>query len=137
MTISEWLKLPKAELDIELAKVLTPEHDWHGNHYGTVCHKCYDYKGDETTPPACSVPNPIDSDDWNVAMEWFRKFGRTRENQDTIAEIHRDIYDRVHIPNPVHISKIGLSEGSMSWWWKYIAQPKHYLIAAAVSKEKK
>jgi len=82
-TTKKRLALSKAELDLELAKVLGPwkhgklipetgirrHEQFTGLQSLDVCEKCEkDWEWCEVHP--CPIPNPIDSDDWNVAMEW-------------------------------------------------------------------
>lgn len=97
-TPEQWLALPKAELDVALAEALR-EKPWkhnlvlHGSYDLSrwECRKCklsfemdevksaeytgsddYDWCEGATKKP-CSVPDPIDSEDWNVAKHWQGK----------------------------------------------------------------
>lgn len=77
-TPEQWLSLPKAELDVALPEVLTPGPWKHGlSRKGSVCPKCnrHKYTRQNGKPKAtpCSVPDPIDSEDWNVAKCWQGK----------------------------------------------------------------
>ena len=129
MTAQEWLALSESEQAVKLAEVLVEKpwkHEWHGDHYGTMCHKCYDYKGDETAPQSCPVSDPIRIHDWDVAMEW-----RVSVGEDSF-------YTNLKRVRSIAVG-IGTMESKESflWWILFRAQPIHYLIAAAMAKENK
>lgn len=130
-TEQEWLKLyaeNKAEFKVEIAKVVTPgpwKHDVADGCEDFYCHKCgkrhkhygpLAYDGE-----SCPIPDPIDSGDWNVAMEVFRA------NAD--LQPLEDIYRATLLPGFV-FEPCGFTS-----WLVHYAQPHHYLIAAAKAKE--
>ncbi len=112
MTAKEWLEVPDQDLPVKLAEVLAPgpwKHDMDSRRAG-VCHKC------KRLPDGyCPVPDPI-TIDWNTAMEWFRK---VTKDEKMLSEVMDTITEK----------------GDWSWFWIYHAQPKHYLIAAAMAAE--
>jgi hypothetical protein len=117
-TAKEWLALGD-ELGVELAKVLTPgpwKHDW-GNK--SRCANCARYWPEDIDSP-CPVPDPI-TIDWNTAMEWFRKTPLLCQ-----AVAMKCIYYVVMEGDADELSEMYL-------WWLTFAQPKHYLIAAAMA----
>ncbi len=117
-TVKEWLALGD-KLGVELARVLTPgpwRHEWYGSTDGVLCRKCYDFRDEETTPDLCPVPDSIDINDWNTAIEWFRK---TDGAIDCLFAIWQHIDN-----NTEHLEMWGD-------WLCLNAQPKHLLIAAA------
>ena len=132
-TVEQWLALGD-DLPVELAKVFTPKtkHKWlePAVYYGpsdplgyvVKCQKCGHIKTVQEEIDGCSVPDKIKID-WNTAMEWFRfKADRNRVEQSITA-----IWEAC-----VDLNVIGYR-----WWLKYYAQPKHYLIAAAMAVERK
>ena len=129
MTVQEWLQLPKPELDIELAKVLTPGPRKHNLSHLPHCIKCkHDIVGFEADTP-CPIPDPIDSDDWNVAMKWRDKVvGKPID--ENARRIRNDYFytltDVVRTGQAIPPSTADLI---------CYAQSKHYLIAAALAKE--
>ena len=126
-TVQQWLDLPEDERALEFAEVLTPgprKHKWEK----CVCTNCG--KPDSSVmdkvqgicfDKACSVPDPI-TIDWNTAMEWFRKQDRSC-SWDAMWRIFKESdYARAI---------------SMSSWLLHIAEPKYYLIAAAMAMGRK
>ena len=80
MTVNEWLALDD-KLGVELAKVLDKDTRRHEVYPGAVlCHRCmkpvikHMANCDEVILPEynqpCSVPDPIDINDWNVAKHY-------------------------------------------------------------------
>ena len=156
MTVNEWLALPDDKLGVALAKVLTPgpwKHDLvlHGSYSFThwECRKCkqsfktgqvksanytgstgYDWCEGATKDP-CPVPVPIDINDWNVAMGEYRKRGPQRVD----IYLHRLWETLIRIPHEHKFLGCEVMEYDM--WKDECAQPKHYLIAAAMCKENK
>ncbi len=146
-TVQQWLDLPKDERALEFAEVLTPgawKHkyqNWtrHSEHdlifHDRCCPKCglcisVDVFRDRTSPwmisagpthTPCSVPDPI-TIDWNTAKYWQEKCDR-----DSWYAIMEEIYYTI----PDDICRC-------PWEWViFDAQPKHYLIAAAMAAERK
>ena len=149
-TTQDWLAMPKDKLGRALGEALTPEPWKHELHVGGRSHKHYHcsrcgediLQSDiqvETEPyhwaPGhsalrifggdCSVPDLIDIKDWNVAMAWRDKiFGTDQQSCEMLGAI------------------MDIETESRAWdiadvlrWWTRHAQPKHYLIAAALAKE--
>ncbi len=118
MTIKEWLALGD-ELGVELGRVLTPgpwEHSWVSNPNQSQCSRCNGECDLIATPQFCPVPDPIDVNDWNTAIEWFRK---TDGAIDCLFAIWQHIDN-----NTEHLEMWGD-------WLCLNAQPKHLLISAA------
>ena len=123
-TAKDWLAYGD-ELGLELAEILTPgpsEHHW-GD--GGRCFKCHINNINRLADEPCPVPAPI-TIDWNTAMEWFRK---TDGAQDCIWEIFQ-IFREPTIKSDGPLLLFGD-------WLTDLAQPKHYLIAAAMAVERK
>lgn len=141
MTAQEWLQRYDQDKDkfaIELAKVLTPEpwkHEWGVGGCFTFCRKCQVNMIDKPRESPCLIPNPIDINDWNVAMEWrgkiIDKYGCKvwSDAQTTIANITHPLPSLAEIDAGLEVVK------AKAFYSDY-AQPKHYLIAAAMAKEK-
>ncbi len=119
------------ELGVEAAKVLVKaKHKWlepavyhgHSDPLGFVvkCQKCGHVKTLQEEVDGCPVPDPLDINDWNVAMEWFRKSGAS-ETWDIMWPMFK-------------LSKYG-TRVSFAWWLMRKAQPKHYIIAACLAVE--
>ena len=149
-TPKQWLALD--ELGVAVAEVLTPgpwKHgyqNWtrHSEHdlilHDRCCPKCglcisVDVFRDRTSPwmisvgpteTPCPVPDAIDIKDLNVAMEWIRKSGRTQGRLRTWHAL-------------CHVGKIVLRKSRpIIWQWAiFHAEPKHYLIAAALAAKRK
>ncbi len=117
-TAAEWLQIPEDKLGVKLAEVLTPGPWKHGACMGPVakCTKCGEVYWDNGKfvgkGKSCSVPDPI-TIDWNTAMAWFRK-------AKPLASVLRSLC------GPSWISETN--------WMLTEAQPKHYLIAAAMEE---
>ncbi len=152
-TAERWFALD--DLPTELGRVFTPEKEWKhdiSNTYEhcemncfacTKCHKCIEnlshkyisgvpgrtvYSSDEP----CSVPDPIDTEDWKVAMEWrdrcVEKCG-ARKFRDAMRKVA--MYQTNTEPATAHLQRqFGAN------WFSVYAQPKHYLIAAAMAAER-
>ena len=123
MKPEQWLALNKKELDIALAKVLTPgpwKHLWgEGVIFCQKCNQRYAMNMSEH----CPVPDPIDSSDWNVAMEIYRQYEYIVASR-MLAEVYVSLTDF----NDIMHDSLGLWEATK-------AQPHHYLIAAALATE--
>ncbi len=135
-TVEQWLK--EKDLPTELGGVLTPGKEWkHIYEYGGQCtwgnpdregapkwrhcKKCdmwwHRKKEDDVLPDVpCSVPDPITIDDWNIAIYHFRQ-------QACGEEQLRPLMDKGWF--------------DVMTWAVSGAQPKHYLIAAAMAMERK
>ncbi len=116
-TAEEWLAIPEDKLGVELAKLRTPGPWKHStpNRSGGRCYKCGTITDDWDSAiegSGCPVPDAININDWNVAMEWFRQHNPSRT-----------ILRQVCGPHPIDCIT----------WFLAIAQPKHYLIAAAMA----
>ncbi len=132
-TPEEWLALD--DLPTELAKVLTPKakHKWlePAVYYGrsdplghvVKCQKCGHVKTTQEDIDGCFVPDRIKID-WNTAMAWLRKSKTARKRMaiwKALSLICRFV--------------LGKSRPVVWWWVMFDAQPKHYLIAAAMAAE--
>ncbi|KKL22213.1 hypothetical protein LCGC14_2437650, partial [marine sediment metagenome] len=119
-TAGEWLALGD-ELGPELAKMFTPEpweHSWASNPNHRRCSRCKGECNLIATPQFCSTPDPIDTKDWNVAMEW----------RDKVHAIRWD--DAMYV---IYRAASHASVWRYSDWLRRHAQPKHFLIAAAMA----
>lgn len=136
----KWLALDD-KLGVELAKVLR-EKPWKHDLYegelctdrNVVCSKCDGVPAEFTgvyvngvpgrtiyeSDELCPVPDPIDTEDWNVAMEWIREYAGKG-----ILLYMKKMFDW---------SGYEL-EMTLHYWLISKAQPRHYLIAAAMAKE--
>ncbi len=128
-TAAEYLALPDDKLGVAVAERLSKkpwkhESFWHfSGKYR--CRKCdLEHEYDTIHRSGCSVPDAIDIKDFNVAMEWIRKSGRTQGRLRTWHAL-------------CHVSKIVLRKSRpIIWQWAiFHAEPKHYLIAAALAAE--
>ena len=131
-TAEQWLTLD--DLPTELARVFTPGNGVHqykqiefrqptiGIRYKCVrCNKEWNSAELPHGFVACSVPNPI-TIDWNTAMEW----------RDKVHAIRWD--DAMYV---IYRAASHASVWRYSDWLRRHAQPKHYLIAAAMAAERK
>ncbi len=130
MTIGEWLQLDDETLTHKLGEVLTPKNEWKHDykfvkHTGFRCKKCKSQRGTES----CPIPNPITLD-WNTGIEYYRAMGP----QLVEIYLHR-IWERL-VENPPDTKFLGCEVIDYEMWKDENAQPKHYLIAAAISMEK-
>ncbi len=133
-TVQQWLDLPKDKCALELAEVLTPK-PWKHNNTGlgpegitleypkSYCPKCHKEFADtadkcEDSDLYCPVPDPIKID-WNTAMKWYRPHSKLWTYIQCLENIWRF-----------------LSHGDFTFWQEHEAQPKHYLIAAAMAMER-
>ncbi len=123
------LSLTVDELNLKVAKRFVPKpwkHAWFGSTNGAICRKCYDFRNHETTPKHCTVPDRINTTDWNVAMKL---------RDVAIQEYGRDIY-----LNIIRLVVAGDKKQTSSMFAGIVAhaQPRHYTIAAmlAAGKEK-
>ena len=122
-TAEEWVALD--DLPVELAKVFTPGPWKHAalsrlNESGRAwCRKCERWIqfGCESPKP-CFVPDPINIKDWTAAKYWQGKCDR-----DKWYAMMEELYYAI----PEDICRC-------PWEWIiFDAQPKHYLIAAAMA----
>ena len=145
MTAAEWLQLDDDTLAAELAKVLVPgpwEHVFvkddgdvstcHCVKCGGACHgpngKCW--RGQPVTDTSCSfytdgnmrcpIPDPIDITSWGAAMKIYRN---TDHSMDCMEKLHEVVFEGVSLYD------------AFSVWLSQDAQPKHFLIAAAMAAE--
>ncbi len=141
MTAEEWLQLDDKTLALELAKVLTPgpwKHKFDPSTKPGICkcsrcaykcggpdRNCQTFRGvtisecnKHRKSLNCSIPDPIDSSKWDVAMEWRDKLPHRPFRQGII-----DVWAAcTTVCTPIDS------------WLMGDARPKHYLIAAALSK---
>ncbi len=163
-TAQQWLDLPKDERALELGRVLVPEPWKHGElelsyqdeDQFLCCAKCGDkiyqvweggHAGVKRLAPKidnCSVPDPIKTEGpeaWGVAMEWFRKAATEYPEKLTnaIVEIflHEIDDDTGNADRMVALLEQKQLEANAIAWFMFYAQPKHYLIAAAMAAERK
>lgn len=117
----ETSRCPASDLAIELGRVFTPE-PW--KHCGMnivpgICNRC----GNKYSPAtSCTIPNPIKID-WNTTMEW-------RDN--TVKAFGRDVW--LNALREV-IAEDEEQTSCLFAGCLVSAQPKHYLIAAAMVVE--
>ena len=128
-TAKQWLEVYKAgDLPREAAKVPVErpwEHCLGGGKLGDTCTKCDRVvwpENGQLENSNCSVPDPIDVRDWNVALALYRKHktpvsGRQQE------WLH-------------HVWLKTSSNKPFNEWVDDEAQPHHYIIAACTAKEK-
>lgn len=119
-TAPDWLAIPEDELGVKLAKVLNKkpwEHDWFDNLRVPKCSKCGCDADSKTRTTFCSVPDRIKLD-WKTAMEWRDK---------TVEICGEDVF-WCELENVIYQDKYEDSDVAMVT----VAQPKHYLIAAAM-----
>lgn len=137
-TVEQWLAIPDNKLPVELAKVLAPgpwNHERERNSGHRIeCVKCnakcatgtWACSICETHCPLffdpCPVPDPI-TIDWNTAMEHMRK-----------CERDKFLFAMWKVSN-LYPDRDGRRE-KMLGYCVFIAQPKYYLIAATLSKDK-
>ncbi|KKM24263.1 hypothetical protein LCGC14_1606820 [marine sediment metagenome] len=140
-TVQQWLDLPEDERALELAKVFTPgqpgKHNLikagknnieHVRKTGATyqsewkCSRCkafFPIGVDDGRYGDCSVPDRIKID-WNTAMKWYRPHSKLWTYIQCLENVWRF-----------------LSHGDFTFWQEHEAQPKHYLIAAAMAMESK
>ena len=120
-TPEQWLACGD-DLPLELAKVLAPK-PWKHSHVidddEKYCGKCG--FSDSQQQPYCSVPDPIKID-WNTAMEWRDKV--PLDSLPLFLEAMESLW---------RAEKIVVC---FEDWAVCRAQPKHYLIAAAMAGER-
>ena len=148
LTAADYLTLPEDEQALAISRALTLKSWKHdivedlrvkGGMYGLLCVKCDGNVGKVTSEHQkgvpgrtiykgetdCPVPNAIDIKDLNVAMEWFRKTDGAE----------KELY---HIWQRYDICLVGSrSTTTFAQWLLNTAQPKHYMIAAALAAGKK
>lgn len=117
-TAAEWQAIPEDKCGVALAKVLTSRHGpferWeHEIKAGSsLCQKC----GERNSDDPCSIPDPIDINDWNVAMEWKNKVNLISWFSALVdvwfAKTNTELFSEREV--------------------LFDAQPRHYLIAAAL-----
>lgn len=108
-----------------------------GGEHGYRCRKCGEFQeldvwSDPDYNQVCSIPDPIDCEDWNTAMKWFRQIaGRLGKDKANHA-----LYMLCHKVSP--ITNHCYDQTHYSWWLAKEAQPHHYIEAVVrlVLKEK-
>jgi len=122
-TVEQWLK--EKDLPTELGRVFTPEeeweHDWFDNLHVPRCAKCQCDSGSVKSQKPCSVPGPIKVD-WNTAMKWYRPHSKLWTYIQCLENIWRFLSH---------------GDGDFTFWQEHEAQPKHFLIVAAMAAERK
>ena len=139
MTANDWLALGD-DLGLELAKVLTPgpwEHNTQIQPTGQVqCIKCclfaYYWQGKyvmEDKSDACTVPDPIDTEDWNLLIDYIREtFVSDRQRSDFLIEL-------VDMCDAAPVDYLGTNDDSdFMLWLLFITQPRKLWIAAAMAQ---
>ena len=116
------LQVPDKDLPRVLGEVLTTgpyRHKWNKRNF---CEKCgFDDRNPHNGYDAnCPVPDPIPIDDWNVAMKW-RDWAVGEHGLGTFLAVLDDLCD-TESTFPAYDVFHG------------VAQPRHYLIAAAQCK---
>ena len=128
-TVEQWLALGD-DLPVELARVFTPgpwKHDWDacGHNAHNKCQKCGKAWASSNNAIkrnfSCPIPGPIDIKDWKVAMEWRDKAVKDKDPT-MFTGILLECFG-------------GGIEGDIDACFAN-AQPKHYLIAAAMAAER-
>lgn len=122
MTVEQWLAISEQVLPGKLAQALTPEkpgeHDWEycdDKEWAWTCLRCGAIFKDECdVDNDCPVPDPIKID-WNTAMEY---------RQGLYTAVINEIWQQEDM------------NFGMWKWWAIFAQPRHYLIAAAMATER-
>ena len=132
-TAEQWLK--EKDLPTELGRVLVPEEEWKHDvkpitSQHVKCKKCRKMicvkgrKWDLPNNQPCSVPNRITIDQ-NTAKYWQGKCD---------PDVFCPMLFKVWKCTP--LAKAQLAQAMHFWAWRD-AQPKHYLIAAAMATERK
>ena len=136
-TLEQLLAMPKGKLGVELAKVLTPgpwKHKWDtcGQNALNKCQKCGKPWASSSNAIkrnfSCPVPDPLDTEDWNVAMKW--RDWITREIVNSVADEMFSEISKVE-------NRCFVYGAEPTKWWLWNAQPKHYLIAAYLAAGRK
>ncbi len=126
-TPEQWLACGD-DLPLELAKVLAPK-PWKHSHVidddEKYCGKCG--FSDSQQQPYCSVPDPIKID-WNTAMKWRDEACCTATGLELVYQAMVDICEE----EPIDYLT---DDNGFDMWLFKIAQPKHYLIVAAMAAE--
>ncbi len=142
-TPKEWVQTPKGDLGVALAEELVPKPWEHklvvdpakfGRSLKDFCFKCkarvsilkhdsypYTKSWEHHAAVGCTVPNPIDFKDWNVAKYWQ---GKCFE-----GDFERSM-------RRVYYALGEFARTAFSKWFKYHALPEHYLMAAALSQKR-
>lgn len=121
-TPAQWLALPKVKLDVALARVFTPKpwfHKWRYNR----CRKCGCTPSSAKRHKPCDLPDPIDSEDWNVVMQWRDKT-QDAAFQIAMLQVHEEIQSQ----------KEGCTD-AYARWATNLTRPRDLLIAAATVAE--
>lgn len=130
MTVIEWLSLDDNLLGVELGKILTPG-PWKHNvepisSQHVKCNKCRKticvtgQKWDFPNSQPCPIPDAIDINDWGLAKaEQAKCDGQA-------------FYDTLRTVIAAE-GEVGENAIYMGYWIVTHAQPKHYLIAAALA----
>ncbi len=131
-TAKQWLEVYKAgDLPREAAKVPVErpwEHCLGGGKLGDTCTKCdrvvWPEKG-QLENSKCPVPDPIDAEDWNVAMVWFRKMPKTKESVAVLRKLYR-----------IRTGGRARLDYTVVRWLLELADAKDLVIAACMAREK-
>ncbi len=126
ISVEQWLKLPEQDLPVKLGEVLTPgpwEHIWvKADDDRKQCRKCgHDVDYDQLLP-SCPVPDPI-TIDGNTATEWRDRM---------LADYHDEFVEAMW---QILLSMLDDTCTNSTQWLMEYAEPKHYLIAAAMAAE--
>lgn len=133
-TAVELTTLSDEELGRVAAEVLVPK-PWKHNVPSMClsCEKCgerlakpgrHGFMWREKDEGPCTIPDPIDVTDWNVAMEWRDKALASDRTEDECYKF---------IGAMEAIWKSGEMELCYDQWLLWEAQPRHYLIAAILA----
>lgn len=112
------------ELSIRAAELFTPKpwkHDFN-EHRQRYCCKCKQYNCN--AKQSCTVPDPIDINDWNVAMKLFREVLNGKAMH-ALTQMFRDNYNA---DKPE-------SKSVTFWWALRHATPADYIEAACIAKD--
>ena len=122
-TVEQYLAMTDEKLALEAAEVLTPgpwKHKWAAGGCFTFCKKCQCNMIDKPRESPCTVPDRIKLD-WNTAMEWRDKVNPIRWFKALVEIWLEETKEEVFCERDV----------------LFDAQPRHYLIAAAMAEGNK
>lgn len=131
-TAQDWLAIPEQDLPTELAKAVTPGPWKHKRGERGKCLKCGRHVSTVAVyePVGCNVPDRIKID-WNTAKYWQLKC-----NKAIFADRLLDIYRETCTADSIDTGGFYVIY-KYTTWLRELAQPKHYLIAAAMAAERK
>ncbi len=138
-SVKNLLLLSEDELIRLVSELFVPKpwkHNWSNPHVqsDSKCIKCNEehfyfcQEAGQTriTETSCTIPDPIDVTDWNVAMEWRDKIvTQGTEFQVQYGRAMMNIYF-------IEIREKGGWENNIGWQITR-AQPRHYIIAAILA----